>query len=274
MGKLMAIDIINKKFHDLEPFRDEFLAGAPFPHLVLDDFLTEDFFSTVTSALNERKAMQMGKSFSTSVEMNKSISLNSEIPVPVQKIVASLNSDEWIENFRRLTGIKSLLATKHGNTKLANYHEMNASGFLGSHVDHSHEPETGTPHVLNIIVYLSDDWDSDFGGNTLLFNRTGSRMEKRVEYKSNRALAFLHTPYSFHGVDRIVDGLEVKRRNLYIDYYASDEQPFTHMQLPFPNNWFKHRTTFRLGSLKEHLAPKNLHYTKALMQYHINRLMS
>ena len=45
------------------------------------------------------------------------------------------------------------------------------SGFLGSHVDHSHHPTTHKKHVLNIIIYLSKEWESQFGGNTLLFNK-------------------------------------------------------------------------------------------------------
>ena len=47
---------------------------------------------------------------------------------------------------------------------LANYHEMGSNGFLGSHVDHSSDPNTGYPHVLNVILYLSSEWKSSYGG--------------------------------------------------------------------------------------------------------------
>ena len=66
-----------------------------------------------------------------------------------------LNDKFFLNNLFKISGIKELFATTKGNTLLANYHEMYESGFLGTHVDHSSEPETGFPHVLNIILYLS-----------------------------------------------------------------------------------------------------------------------
>ena len=83
----------------------------------------------------------------------------------------SLNKKDskiYTNALNKLTNIKQLFSTQKGNTALANYHEMYESGFLGSHVDHSPEPETGLPHVLNIILYLSENWDKSWGGATNL----------------------------------------------------------------------------------------------------------
>ena len=71
--------------------------------------------------------------------------------------------------------IKSLFATDVGNTDLANYHEMYKNGFLGSHVDHSSDPKTGSPHVLNIILYLTQNWNNDWGGNTVFMSKNGKK---------------------------------------------------------------------------------------------------
>ena len=74
------------------------------------------------------------------------------MPNLVSNIVNELNSDKWVQNLRSLTDIESLFATDVGNTDLANYHEMKEKGYLGPHVDHSDDPDTGKPHVLNILL--------------------------------------------------------------------------------------------------------------------------
>ena len=144
------------------------------------------------------------------------------------------------------TGINKLRATEVGNTMLANYHEMGSDGFLGSHVDHSSDPSTGNPHVLNIILYLSSEWKNDFGGGTLFFDKHGKKQISKVEYRANRAVIFLHTPYSFHGVERLKNNGYVKRKLLYVDYYSDSYNPYKNFNLSFPNKWF--------SSLKKYTA--------------------
>jgi hypothetical protein len=181
--------------------------------------------------------------------------------------VDELNSTYWVDNLKGLTGIESLVATTNGNTLLANYHEMTQGGLLGSHVDHSYEPELGLPHVLNIVVYLSSDWDLSFGGGTMLFNKSGSKAIAKVDYKPNRAIVFLHTPYSFHGVDRLKGNGSTVRKTLYVDYYSKSFEPFKDMKFDFPNKWFKHDTTFRLPKFLDYFKSKNRYYAKTYFNY-------
>ena len=95
-----------------------------------------------------------GKKFSSEVEKNKWVSKNTDLPNKIKLIVDSLNSEKWIKNLSKLVNIENIFSTKVGNTKLANYHEMKNNGYLGPHVDHSDDPDTGHPHVLNLLLYL------------------------------------------------------------------------------------------------------------------------
>jgi len=273
MIKEAKMDIINNKHMMLGENKEEFLAALPFPHLVLDDFLESDFFIGLKNDFKDMSDAADGKSFNTIVEEKKWISLNSSLPGSIKGIVDVLNSDVWVENMRALTGINSLIATQHGNTKLANYHVMEPGGILGSHVDHSFEPESGMPHVLNILIYLSDDWAIDSGGGTLLYNKTGKKVIKKVEYKPNRAVLFLHTPYSFHGVERINSNSVNNRRTIYVDYYSKSYKPYDDMPLAFDKKWFKHGTMFKLNGVREYFQKGNMHYAKSLVQYHVNRYL-
>ena len=98
---------------------------------------------------------EKGRTFDSDIEKNKWASKNERLSNSLKQIIDELNSKSFLENLYNLSHIKDLFSTTEGNTALANYHEMYKSGFLGTHVDHSSEPNTGLPHVLNIIFYLS-----------------------------------------------------------------------------------------------------------------------
>ncbi len=263
--------VISTKYHDLSKFKAEFLSSMPFPHLILDNFLDEEFFQKISAS---QKSLTTGKSFNTLVEEKKWISLNSDLPGAVSEVVNALNSEEWKNNMESLCSLPQLEVTDLGNSSLANFHMMGPGGILGSHVDHSSEPETGKPHVLNIILYLSSEWKEGYGGATELFDKRGKKVLKRVSYIPNRAVVFLHTPFSFHGVERISADCPENRKSIYVDYYSKSFRPYEKLELGFSNRWFEHGTTFKLMRYSDYLKRCNRGYLKALLKYQVNRLIS
>jgi len=262
--------LINKIHFSLNKRRSEFTSAKPFPYIVLEEFLRADTFKKVTEELNQ-KIIPLGKSFNSGVEANKSISLNSTLPDTLVDIICELNSAEWLNNLRELTGIIDLSGTKNGNSMLANYHVMKSNGILGSHVDHASEPLDGRAHVLNIIIYLNDKWSKNKGGDTQLYDKSGQKILGEVKYKPNRALIFLHTPYSFHGVSRLTNPAKDLRKSLYVDYYSASLSPYSHLNLEFPSLWFSHNTTFKLKNGSDYLRPVNFNYLNNLIKYNFNR---
>jgi hypothetical protein len=267
------MSIINTIHYNLSSRQEEFFSAAPIPHIILDDFLDPDYFEKLATVLSYNESISIeGKEFNSEVERGKWISLNSSLPSHVKAIIDEMNSEEWVSNLRQLTGIDSLHPTKVGNTKLANYHEMKPGGVLGSHVDHATDPDSGLPHVLNNLIYLSDNWSPSFGGGTEFFDKSGNKKLGKVEYKRNRSIIFLHTPYSFHGVEQISSQAFSTRKSIYVDYYCTNYNPYAHMKLPFKNHWFYHPTTFPLNSLFDYFIPRNLNYFKSAILYRLNKM--
>jgi hypothetical protein len=236
-------EMINEKYRSLDDLREIFFSAKPYPHLVLDNFLSDEAYKSLASHLQQPNSVGMSRSFNTDFEKNKQISLNSKLSKELNDALTALNSDEWTENLRSLTGIETLRSTKFGNTHLANYHEMSKGGILASHVDQ-------------------------------LYNKNGTVVSKSVEYRPNRAVIFLHTPHSFHGVSPLAGNGDVKRKTLYVDYYAQSFEPYKDMKLDFPCKWFDHPTTFKLNSNLDYLKPKNRAYLKHLLIYYGNKLLS
>lgn len=269
-----CVDIINDKYTKLDDFALNFKNASPFPYVVLDNFLQKEYFDALANEISVPGDATRGKTFNTEYEKNKWISTNNELPPLLTDLISALNSKEWVDNLKRFTGIQSLVQSFCGNTLLANYHVMKPGGFLAPHVDHAQDPETGLPHVLNIILYLSPQWDPANGGSTLLYDKCGKNIMAKVEYKPNRAVIFLHTPYSFHCVEQIKPNLSMVRRTVYVDYYSESKNPYKDLDLSFPNNWFSHGTTFILPNIFSYLNIKNAQYTKAYIKYALNRILS
>lgn len=266
------MSIINQKHYNLIERKNEFFSAKPFPFLILDDFINNDHFAKLSTVmLAEKEKAIVGKQFNTEVELKKWISLNSEVPDLIKVIIDEMNSPEWLENLKKLTGMDHLMNTKVGNTKLANFHEMKPGGYLGSHVDHAVDPDSFLPHVLNNLVYLSSEWDEKYGGGTELFDKTGKTVMNKVVYKPNRSIIFLHTPYSFHGVERIADNAPLTRKSIYVDYYSNSFNPYKDMSFTFPNHWFYHGTTFPLNSFFDYFKKGNFNYFKAMARYKLNQ---
>ena len=264
--------IINQKYDNLEIYENDFKSAKPFPHIILDNFLDESFFQKLNvDKIKTNK--QKGFLFNTEIETNKWTSKNVELSEDISKIVNELYTTNFIKNLSKLSKIKNLFSTNVGNTALANYHEMYESGFLGTHVDHSSEPNTGLPHVLNIILYLSKNWDKSWGGSTMLANKNGTKIEKTIDYIPNRAVIFLHTPFTFHGVTKIQNNL-TKRSTIYVDYYSQNKNPYAHLDLQFKNVWFKHPTTFILPKFKDYFPKKNRVYLKKMLKHKIKSLIA
>lgn len=268
------MNIINNKHLNLEKRANEFLTTKPFPYLVLDDFMDAEFFEKLQNSLENIEIPSTGRKFNTEVENKKWISLNSDLPDLVQQVVGSLNSDSWVENIKELTKIPSIITTPYSNTKLSNYHVMEPGSVLGPHVDHACEPVKKIPHILNMIVYLTKDWDERNGGGTFFYDMNGEKIISDVSYRGNRAVIFLHTPYSFHGVNRVSTNAKQKRRSIYVDYYSESFSPYENFNLDFNNKWFKHGTTFKLKKYSDYFNIKNIHYTKAMLEYKVNRFKS
>ena len=269
---MLNTDIINKKYHKLENYVDKFRSTEPFPFIVLDNFLKEDYFHKLQNfiSIENVKNKNKGKDFNTAVENNKWISKNSNLPEKIKVVTNALNSIDWINNLEKFSGIKEIFSTEVGNTELANFHEMNSNGFLGSHVDHSSDPKTGRPHVLNIILYLSQNWKKEWGGSTLFFDSKGKKIIQEVNYVPNRAVIFLHTPYSFHGVSKI-NLNDFKRSSIYVDYYSRRKNPYDHFDLNFSKKWFKHETCFVLPKFIDYFKPNNIYYTKTIIKYNLKK---
>lgn len=252
--------IINE-IKNLDEIRNKFLNAKPFPHIAIDNFFKEEFFSDLPNILDSFYNNQKsdGKKFKTDVE-KKWGSTGLDLPpklIEVQKLIQSQN---FLSLVQSITGFKNLKLTKNINGRgFSFFHVSEKGSYLGPHTDHTRDRHFGPYHVANIIIYASEKWNPDWGGGTTLYDKN-INLVKTVEFKPNRALFFMHSPQSIHGSQEVFNNAEANRHSFYYDFYTDDENPYSHTIFD-KTSLHSAPHLFYLANKTDYLKPKNFKYT-------------
>lgn len=205
----------------VEPLAEQFRGGKPFANVIVDGFFKPEIFEAIQQELvaGETNFRQV---FTDDLQTNKTISTGDSVPPLISLIAAKFASARMLRYLEALTGFRRLIPDPYYNTDYGYYHIVGSGGVLGSHVDHSRHSSLNVPHVLNIVVYLTDPWEPQDGGTLCLFDSSGKKVEKRVECLPNRAAIFACTPTAYHGVEPVALDGGKRRHSLYFAYYSVD----------------------------------------------------
>lgn len=212
----------------------------PFDYWVVDNFLPID---SARQLSNEFMDYNYPKwySYNNPLENKKSCNDWWEFPPKTYEFFMHLASSDFVNKLKELTGIENLYPDigLHG----AGWHIHGTGGKLNVHLDYSLHPKLNLQRKLNLILYLTEDWNPNWGGCLEFWSNDESikrPKEKKVVIENvfNRAIVFDTTQNSWHGFpesltcpDRIYrksiafyyltdppDNTEVRKRALYAPY--------------------------------------------------------
>lgn len=141
------------------------------------------------------------------------------------KTLLFLNSEEFIRQLQKITGIKKLYSDNglHG----AGLHIHERGGKLNVHLDYSIHPKLKLQRKLNLIIYLSEEWEGQWGGSLELWshNKEKNKPDKKIvtiDNVFNRAVLFDTTQNSWHGFPEPLTCPKGKYRKSLAVYYLTD----------------------------------------------------
>ena len=213
--------MINLDF--LEKEADAFTSAKPFPHLIIDDFIEKSIAETLSA---EFPNIDDGTLFNYSNPLEKKSALNdwNRFPATTYKFFEFLCSEPVVSRLSQLLGIRLYPDFGlHGG----GWHMHPDGGKLNPHLDYSIHPKLGLQRRINLIIYLSQGWETAYGGHFGMWsNDPGTslplRLVREVEIKFNRAVIFDTTFMSWHGLSRQVStGGKNIRKSLAV-YYLCD----------------------------------------------------
>jgi hypothetical protein len=200
---------------------ERYRSAAPFPHIVIDDFLDANVLRTIVAEFpaNDHKSY-----FDRDQERLKFQFNPQEIPSGVARnLFAELNSEAFLIFLEEMTGIEGLVSDPHFEG--GGLHETKRGGHLGVHADFNIHSRLKLERKLNLLVYLNDDWAPEYGGQLELWDKQMKECVVRVEPVLGRAVVFSTDLDSFHGhPEPLTCPPERSRRSIATYYYSAPEE--------------------------------------------------
>lgn len=203
----------------------DFLSAEPFNHLVIDNFFTEDIALKCASEFPAYDSDIWTAHWLNAIENKKALNHWDKFPQTTYQVFSFLMSNAWTSCLSALLNIDDITPDVglHGG----GLHAHTQGGNLNVHLDYSLHPKLFLQRKLNLIVYMTPDWQPSWGGGLELWSHdtetnSPKSLVKTVENKFNRAIIFDTTQNSWHGLpDKLMCPDGVVRKSFATYYLTS-----------------------------------------------------
>ena len=208
----------------LDELHAAYQSAAPYPHIVLDDFLEP---GVAEAAIEEFPPLDPDQ-WNNYLHANERKFSNTDPDTwgpTLQAILDELNSPRFVEFVGKLIGVDDLIADP--SLEGGGLHQSTTGGFLNIHADFTVHPHNRKwQRRANMLLYLNEDWKPEYGGDLELWSADMKECVEKVSPVANRVLIFTTDATSFHGHPepmRCPEG--VARRSLALYYFTVEEDP-------------------------------------------------
>jgi len=210
---------------DAGRYQDVFLHAEPFKHVVIENFFDPSF---------ARRLLDQFPSFDPKLAMNEHGGIGGkavntrirEISPAYKELYEAISSQPFLDLISRLSGIPDLILDPklYGGGTHDNRHGQE----LDAHVDFNYDEAQQLHRRLNLIVYLNEDWKTEWGGAIEIHSNPrdpGSNRIRPYDPLFNRCVMFETNEYSWHGFPKInlpPDKRHLSRKSISIYLYTKD----------------------------------------------------
>jgi 2OG-Fe(II) oxygenase superfamily len=203
---------------------DHYVAAAPFPHIVIDDFINIDILRDIAGHYPPRD----GKAFFDRAQERLKYQFHAgETMHPgTRNLLAELNSRAFLRFLKNLTGIGGLISDPYYEG--GGLHETRSGGHLSVHADFNIHGKMKVERRLNLLIYLNEDWPDAYGGHLELWDQAMTAPVHRIAPVIGRAVIFNTALDSYHGVpDPLTCPPDRSRKSIATYYYTAFETGVT-----------------------------------------------
>lgn len=200
-----------------EKHRPAYLAGKPWPHLIIEDLIDP---AAIAAAENQEMSRALDLEVRTLNRMAKAESADVSGHA-AHDILDALLTPEFTEFLETLTGIPGLVPD--ATHRWAGIHVSPPGASQVIHRDFRLHPDTGMHHRVNVLIYLNSDWEKDYGGELEMWPKNMKACGQQVLPEAGKVVIFETTPTSYHGVPEPVRCPPGRGRLSLVTYYYTSE---------------------------------------------------
>ena len=204
-----------------------------FPHIVIDNFLNNNVVEQVEEEMSQE--MHWVSDDHNHSQKKQSMQIIGQMPPMVKSVCYFLNSKPFVDFLCYVTGHKNVIVDESLNG--GGMHRTLRGGFLNVHHDYTdfdkfhdqwYNPNSkpkilgrGLYRHLNLLIYINDEWKSEWGGDLEFWSPDLKQKIKEVKFEKNKAILF--------GIDGVPHGYQKPlecpedtfRKSLAFYYYTT-----------------------------------------------------
>lgn len=201
-------------------YKKEWTESKPFNHIVIDNFLSNDISEAIVKEFPNFDS-ESWKVYNNAIEIKKLLNHWDKFGQETYKLFNFLSSREFISQLEILTNC-DLFADFGLNG--GGLHAHKRGGKLNTHLDYSIHPKLKLERRLNLLIYVTPNWQDEWGGFLGLWETSNAKngpgkLIKNITPIFNRAVIFDTTQNSWHGLPEPINCPEHITRNSLAIYY-------------------------------------------------------
>jgi hypothetical protein len=202
--------------------------AEPFPNIYFDNFFNAKQLRAIAAEFPELGDPDKDIYYANPNEKKHASKGEHRFGPLTKEFMHFLNSQPFLEFLQILTGIEETLVPDP-YFEGGGCHEIKTGGFLKVHVDFHKHKAMGLDRRLNVLVYLNEDWEEEYGGHFELWEKDMSKSVVKILPIFNRMAIFSTTGNSWHGhPDPLTCPPDRSRRSLAL-YYYTNGRPITEL---------------------------------------------
>lgn len=184
-------------------------------YFFVDDLLPEEIALQLHTVFPKSEEMVLKKSMREDkyigVQMNKYNTL-------LEEVIYAFQDERIVKLICEICNIK--YAVPDENLYAGGLSMMGYKQFLNPHLDNSHDKDRALWRVLNLLYYVTPNWEEEYGGNLELWTEGIDKKQITIHSKFNRLAVMATHNNSLHSVSPVVyNGY----RCCVSNYYFSEE---------------------------------------------------
>lgn len=212
---------------NISPLAWDYGTSGPFPHCAWDGFFHPEFARELAAEFPAYESAVLHE-YANPLEAKKTCNSWNAFGPATYKALAWLSSPSFVELLRLSIKASFPLYADPG-LHGGGLHMHGRGGKLAVHKDYARHPKTGLARCLNLIIYLNDGWQEDWGGHLGLWSAGEDgpgEIQKRILPTMNRAILFA-TPNAWHGLPEPIACPPGQVRKSLAVYYLTEPDALT-----------------------------------------------
>ena len=202
--------------------REAYSSASPFPHTMIENFLDAELLREVASEFPEPGQPQWDGMIDKD-QRKFAANRTEQLGLATRRVLHFPNGREVINFLEKLTGISGLIPDPH--LAGGGLHELRPGGFLKIHADFNWHRQLHLDRRINLLVYLNEDWQPEYGGALELWDTSMGGKVGEFLPMFNRCVIFNTTNNSYHGNPVPVACPEGRSRRSIAMYYYTNGRP-------------------------------------------------